>query len=40
MVSRTCPSCGATWYSADTEGVWKCPECGGEILPEVTAHAT
>jgi len=31
MVSRICPHCNATWYSADAEGVWICPECGAEI---------
>lgn len=33
MQSRVCPSCGATWYSADDRGIWVCPECGEKIPP-------
>lgn len=36
MTSRECPHCQKTWYSADAEGVWICPECEGKIpVPEV-----
>lgn len=32
MVKRVCPSCGASWYSADTsEKAWRCERCGAEI---------
>jgi len=34
MVSRNCPQCGSTWYSADDSGIWICPECGAQIPPE------
>lgn len=34
MVSRNCPQCGSTWYSADDSGTWICPECGAQIPPE------
>lgn len=30
---RTCPRCGADWYSADSGGVWIC-ECGVVLPPE------
>lgn len=34
MISRTCPECSSTWYSADTFGVWICPGCGAKIFPQ------
>lgn len=37
MISRTCPECASTWYSADTIGVWICPGCGAEIYPQEEA---
>ncbi|MFZ5645137.1 MAG: hypothetical protein ACOY46_16295 [Bacillota bacterium] len=33
MISRTCPKCGQTWYSADEKGTWNCSNCGAEIPP-------
>jgi ribosomal protein L37AE/L43A len=33
MVSRQCPLCGYTWYSADDYGTWICSHCGAEIPP-------
>lgn len=33
MVSRICPHCGATRYSAAAELEWTCPECGAKIPP-------
>jgi ribosomal protein S27AE len=30
---RTCPSCGRTWWSADSANDWVC-ECGATIPKE------
>lgn len=36
MVSKICPHCGATWYSAAAEVEWECPGCRGVIPVEVS----
>lgn len=40
MVSRTCPTCGVTWYSAAAEVEWECPGCGVVIPVEVSDDGT
>jgi predicted RNA-binding Zn-ribbon protein involved in translation (DUF1610 family) len=34
MVKRTCPSCNAEIYSADTFNDWECPYCGAKVPRE------
>jgi len=33
MISRQCPKCDYTWYSADESGTWICEKCGAEMPP-------
>lgn len=31
VTRRQCPNCGANWYSANTDPLWVCDNCGGYI---------
>ena len=36
MVKRTCPECGANWYSVNAQAeFWICDECGTKISIEL-----
>jgi ribosomal protein L37AE/L43A len=31
MIRRQCPNCKTNWYSANTDPLWVCDNCGGYI---------